>query len=193
MLLVHGIFDTGARFTEMMKSLESKGFGPIVAIDLKPNDGSMQIEFLARQVARAAEELRKQAGTEQIDLIGFSMGALVSRYYVQRLEGHTRVRRFISISGPHHGTKVAYLTENVGGLQMRPDSLLLTKLEADPDPFGKVEVSCFYTPYDLMIVPATSSLLSKARETRQFPVLMHHLMLTDPAVIAAVDEALLRP
>ncbi len=37
------------------------------------------------------------------------MGGVVSRYYLQRLGGLARVRRFVTISSPHHGTVTAYL------------------------------------------------------------------------------------
>ena len=66
------------------------------------------------------------------------------------------MRRFISISGPHKGTLAAYALPLAGLHDMRPGSALIRDLEGDRDAFGSVEVHCLYTPYDLMIVPATS-------------------------------------
>ena len=48
-------------------------------------------------------------------VVGSSMGALVSRAYVQRFEGKQRVRRFVSISGPQHGTATAWALPYVVG------------------------------------------------------------------------------
>lgn len=192
-LLVHGIWDSGEKLAPMRRHLEGRGIGPVEAIDLRPNDGSAPLEVLAGQLSRAVEALRARTGAERIDLVGFSMGSLVSRFYLQRLGGKDAVRRFVSISGPHQGTWTAYFTRKRGGLQMRPGSAFLRELEADADPFGDVEVTCLYTPLDLMIFPSSSSLLTHAKTVKTFPVALHHLMLTDEGVLSAVTETLLAP
>jgi triacylglycerol lipase len=69
---------------------------------------------------------------------------------------------------------------------MRPGSTLLADLARDPDPWGGVEVHCFWTPFDLMVVPARSAILPGARTVRRFPVALHAWMLTDARVISAV-------
>jgi triacylglycerol lipase len=117
------------------------------------------------------------------------MGALVSRYYLQRLEGRAHVRRFVSISGPHAGTLTGWLRYNPGARDMRPGSELLRGLSAEPAPFGDVQVFTLWTPLDLMIVPASSSRLDGARE-RTIPVILHPLMVRDGRALRAVEEAL---
>ena len=76
---------------------------------------------------------------------------------------------------------------------MRPDSGLLADLASDPDSWGPVEVHTLFTPYDLMVVPARTSLLRGARSTRSFPVLLHRWIVTDERVLAAVVEVLTAP
>lgn len=191
-LLVHGIWDTGARLGSLRRGLERAGLGPIEAIDLSPNDGRAPLLELASQVGRAVDALASRTGVERIDLVGFSMGALVSRTYVQRLEGKQRVRRFVSISGPHRGTATAWALPYVGTREMRPGSPLLRDLAADPDPWGEVEVHVMYTPFDLMIVPPTSSRLEGARSETSIPVALHRWMLEDARSIARVAEILAR-
>jgi triacylglycerol lipase len=114
----------------------------------------------------------------------------VSRYWIQRLGGRARVRRFVSISGPHAGTANAYALPFAGVRDMRPGSALLTDLARDADPWGEVEVHCFWTPFDLMVVPARSAILPGARTVQRFPVAMHRWMLTDARVISAVRDVL---
>jgi triacylglycerol esterase/lipase EstA (alpha/beta hydrolase family) len=189
-LLVHGIWDTGAKLAAMKGHLEAQGFAPVVSMDLRPNDGSAPLEALARQVAHQVQLLRTQSGVEKVDVVAFSMGTLVSRYYLQRLGGKAEVRKFVSISGPHRGTWTAFFSGKKGAQQMRPNSPFLQALEADSDPWGEVDVTCLYTPMDLMIFPSGSSLLKQARTVRTFPVMLHHLMLTDTGVLSAVIEAL---
>jgi len=117
------------------------------------------------------------------------MGALAARYFLQKLGGKHIVRRFVSISGPHHGTVNAWLRPGAGCRQMRPNSRFLQDLNRDPDPFGEVEVFSFYTPYDLMILPSRSSILNGARN-HAFKVWLHPLMTFDHKVIEAVARSL---
>jgi triacylglycerol lipase len=189
-LLVHGIWNTGETFERMRAALEVAGISPTLAIDLTPNDGRAPVAALAAQVDAAANRLSSEAGSARVDVVGFSMGALVSRYWIQRLGGRSRVRRFVSISGPHAGTMNAYALPLRGVRDMRPGSTLLTDLAGDADPWGEVEVHCLWTPFDLMIVPARSAILPGARSVKSFPVAMHRWMLTDARVISAVCNAL---
>lgn len=191
--MVHGIWDQGARFDRMRAALAIAGHAPIRAIDLSPNDGSGTIESLALQVEHAASELLAAAGEQKLDLVGFSMGALVSRYWVQRSSGKTRVRRFVSISGPHAGTVTAFAMGKAGVVQMRPNSPLLAELDADPDPWGEVEVHTMWTPYDLMIVPPRSSRLRGAARDHCLRIALHRWMITHPRAIERVVSILREP
>ena len=156
-----------------------------------PSLGRAPIPDLGERVRVAADQLRTEHACEQIDLIGFSMGALAARYFVQRRGGRDNVRRFVSISGPHRGTMTAYSLPFAGVRQMRPGSPLLRDLESDVDPWGAVEVHCIYTPYDLMIVPAASSVLPGARSVHRVPVAVHRWVVSDPRVHELVAELLI--
>lgn len=191
-LLVHGIDDDASAFDVMRARLEREGWAHVHAVSLVPNDGSEGLPVLARQVAREAEALRARTGARRVDVVGFSMGALVTRYWVRMLEGRRVVRRFISISGPHAGTQLAWLRRGKGVRQMRPGSRLLRYLQSDQRPWGEVEAHCFWTPMDLTIFPASSSRLRGASE-RTFPVLLHPWMLSDRRVLDAVVEVLGAP
>lgn len=191
-LLVHGIHATVNGFDTLKAHLESAGWPVVRAVPLQPNDGSLTIPEMAAMVARAAEALQAETGAPRIDVIGFSMGALVTRYWVQKLGGREVVRRFVSISGPQAGTLTAYVHPGAGVKQMRPRSPLLRELARDPYPWGKAEVFTFWTPMDMIIVPANSSQLPGATE-RTFPVLLHHWMIQDTRVINAVIEVLGAP
>jgi len=163
-----------------------------IAIDLLPNDGRAIVPVLAAQVAHAVDEAIASIDGDdpRVDVVGFSMGALVTRYYLQRGGGKSRVRRFVSISGPHAGTINALALPFAGVRQMRPGSELLRDLASDPDPWGPVEVHTVWTPYDLMILPARSSKLPGARSERVIPVKMHRWMITDPRVLDHVASLL---
>ncbi|WNG24629.1 alpha/beta fold hydrolase [Cystobacter fuscus] len=188
-LLVHGIDDDARSLAPLADGLTRAGFQDVHRVELKPNNGAAPISVLAEQVAEAANRLRARTGHARIDVVAFSMGALVSRYYLQRLKGRNHVRRFVSISGPHAGTLMGWLRANPGARDMRPGSELLRGLAADESPFGDVQVFTLWTPLDLMILPARSSQLAGARE-RTIPVVLHPLMLRDERVLRSVREAL---
>ena len=193
-LFVHGTDDDPGAFFKMMPAFEAAGWPKewLYAVRLHPNNGQMPIEVMAYQVRRAAESLRKHTRAERIDVVGFSQGTLSSRYWIQELGGQPRVRRFVSISGPHHGTRVAYLKGDPAIAQMRPDSDFLRELNRREKPFGDTEVFSFWTPVDVTVVPADSARLPGATE-RTFPVPLHQMMLSSPAVISATLEALSQP
>ncbi len=188
-LLVHGIWDTDRKLRPLQRALEAAGFAPVVQVEIVPNDGSATIEEMARQVGAAAERLSAETGAAKVDVVGFSMGALVARYWVQRLGGRERARRFVSISGPQRGTATAYFSRKPAVREMRFGSALLEDLARDDDPWGAVEVFALWTPFDVMVVPPGTAWLPKAREAR-FWVPLHAWMVTDARVLRAVVEAL---
>jgi triacylglycerol lipase len=188
-LIVHGIWDSRLRVRSLEHGLVSRGFQHARAFDLNPKDGRAPIAALAEQTKREADALLAEHGGP-IDLVGFSMGALVSRYYLQKLGGKACVRRFISVSGPQQGTFTAYALPLAGLRDMRPGSALIRELEADSDAFGNVEVHCLYTPYDAMIVPATSSVLRGAKSVQKIALPMHRMMITHRAGLDAIASIL---
>jgi triacylglycerol esterase/lipase EstA (alpha/beta hydrolase family) len=189
-LLVHGMFGSGKDLGELQHYLETRGFSPIVAMDLSANDGTVGVADLSAEVATAVEQLRKNSGRPRIDIVGYSMGAMVSRYYIQRRGGKDTIRRFVSIAGPHHGVVAGLLTNRPGGRDMRPESALVQDLESDQDPFGAIDVFDFWFPLDPIIVPSFSAILRGARLSCPFLVKSHHDMIHDERTQAAVAEVL---
>jgi triacylglycerol esterase/lipase EstA (alpha/beta hydrolase family) len=191
-LCVHGLNDDRRTFDALSSALKGAGFRHVEAMDLLPSDSSVSLRVLAEQVERAAEALLRTSNAPRIDVVGFSMGALVSRCWMLLRGGATRVRRFVSISGPHRGTWTAYLRRTPGAREMRPESPLLRELEAQQHLFGDVERHAFWTPLDLMILPPSSASLHGAVQ-RTFTVALHPWMLTDARVLSAVRDALAAP
>ena len=188
-LLVHGIDDTGAVFYRMGKYLKQRGWS-VYALDLVPNNGAIGLDKLAKQVD---DYVNSEFPPEQpLDLVAFSMGGIVSRYYIQRLEGIKRVQRFITISSPHNGTVIAYGSLRPGCVQMRPNSAFLQNLNSDVAMLQEINFTSIWTPYDLMIVPAKSSQMPVGKEVI-LPVALHPWMLSDSRCLAAVTETLTEP
>lgn len=188
-LLIHGISDTIAVFSKMTPYLKRLGWS-VHSFNLIPNNGECRLDLLAKQVADYVE---KTFGPEQpIDVVGFSMGGIVSRYYIQRLGGIERVQRYVNISAPNHGTLTGYLSWRPGCIQMRPDSEFLRDLNRDAAMLGRLNFTVMWTPHDLMIVPAWSSRMPVGKEI-VLPVRLHSWMLTDDRCLKAIAEALSEP
>jgi triacylglycerol lipase len=184
-LLVHGIFDTGRVFDPMRRFLEKRGHA-VHVLDLTPRGGKDRLDRLAAQVAAYADA--RLAGA--FDLVGFSMGGLVSRYYVQRLGGAARVVRLVTLATPHHGSRLAHVLRRPACRQMRPGSAFLADLNATAEAdLAGVEVHALWTPFDLMVVPARSSRFAVAEEGT-FRVGLHRQMLTSGPVLRRVAEIL---
>jgi triacylglycerol lipase len=182
-VLVHGINDTCHVFKTMRAAFESQGHHCIVP-SLTPNNGRKGLEYLAKQL-QAVISAETSGLESDIGLVGFSMGGLISRYYLQELEGHNIVSHFFSISTPHHGTVLAYLSLNLGVSQMQPGSEFLRSLAQGAERLQGLACYSYWTPFDLVILPPTSSIWEKA-ENIKINALCHPFMLINDRVIADI-------
>jgi triacylglycerol lipase len=170
----------------MKRLLESRGWHAY-AISLKPNDASVPFSAMARQLDAFVVDIFPNG--EKFDLVAFSMGGLVSRYYIQNMGGYRRVRHFVTISTPNHGTVWARLSGRAGVKEMRPDSSMLRQLNGDLGTLAALHYTSIYTPFDLSIIPAVSSRMPGARNVVCWCPL-HPLMVMMPGPLRAVERAL---
>jgi triacylglycerol lipase len=156
-VFVHGIFNTGRVFALLVRDARKHGFIPH-APSLVRADGRAGLAELAEQV-RNVVEANVPAG-EKCLLVGFSMGGLVARHYLQALGGKDRVERFVAIGSPHEGTVMAYALPGryfQGCADMRPQSEFLRHLYATEHCLADLPRLAIYTPSDTMIVPPRSA------------------------------------
>ena len=188
-VLVHGIWNTAGIFTPLKAYLEREGW-TVYALSMTPNNGDAPIETLAQQVASFIDEC---LGPQQpFNLIGFSMGGLVSRYYVQRLGGLARTRRFVTVSAPHRGTWLGLFSDRYGIRQMQPGSSFLNALNQDAHRLKETQFSSLWTPFDLLILPPWSSDLSAwgLGKAQRLKVPAHNRMICDPLGLEAIAVCL---
>lgn len=164
-VLVHGIDGSSRDMARLARALRAAG-RDVHAIDMVPNDGTATIEELSAQLESFIATTLGNLGS--FDLAGYSMGGIVSRHYLQERGGHARVRRFVSISAPHHGTLTGWLRGNAGARQLRIGSPFLARLGRAGSLEKLPPTSSFRTLTDLIIVPSASSVLPGARNIRLF-------------------------
>ncbi len=185
-VLIHGIFNSGYVFHAFRRRLESQGF-ECFAPSLKPRDGRDGIDDWAIKLKR---EIDSEFGEHTpIILVGFSMGGIVARYYLQKLGGYKRVSSLFTISSPHRGSYLAYFYLGKGTRQLRPNSEFLNELRLEEDKYDGIPVFSYWTPFDLMIIPATSSIWPIA-ENKRFYSVLHILMLFNRGLIDTISRTI---
>ncbi len=177
-VLVHGIYDTGAIFKPMVQVIEQQGYR-CLAPSLAPNDCSAGVRALSLQLSAAIDA--RFGKSAPVILIGFSMGGLVARDYVQNLAERGRVRGVFLISPPNHGTAWASFAHG-GTRELGTNSHFIQALNQNVRTWQHVPVCTYWTPLDLMIVPATSSLWPVGDSKTIFCVL-HPWMVRDPRLM----------
>ena len=186
-LLVHGFFLNSQVFVQLAGHLQARGWS-VYAFDLQQDYRNLGLPDLAAQVADYIQKTFDRS--QRIDLVGFSMGGVICRYYLQRLGGCDRVRHFVNISAPNYGTWMAYLLPHLVCVQMRPHSSFLQDLNRDIDKLNLLNVTCLWTDWDFIIVPASSSQIPGSKNIK-LPVFLHPLMVYHPICLEAIAEALL--
>ncbi len=178
-VLLHGIFDTARIFKRMIAALEAEGhrcFAP----DMRPADARHGIHDLACFVERYIGE--QLAPDEAFALIGFSMGGVIARQYMQVLGGAARVRAFFPISCPHAGSWWAYTYFGQGARDMRPASALLAHLQASESCLEGMPIHNYWTALDVVIFPATHCRWARADSEMDVRALLHRWMPQHPVV-----------
>ncbi|HWB61374.1 MAG TPA: alpha/beta fold hydrolase [Chthoniobacteraceae bacterium] len=185
-ILVHGIWDAGVKMDRMAMYFRKRGYAAFTPT-LVPNWGQLGLDELAAQLAAFAE--KHVPPGEKFDLIGFSMGGLICRYYLQRLGGLQRVAHFVTLGAPHHGSMLAWFVNNPGCLQMRPGSVFIKDLNSDIAALRQAHFASIWTPFDLIIIPSSSS---RTEVSRNFILWLpiHPLLVWSPKSLRLVAELL---
>ncbi len=150
-LLVHGIADNHSIFTVMYRALRRRGFSDVSSFDygLLTSD----VRGAAHDLQLAIEQLCADSGYERIHIVGHSLGGLIARYYVQRMEGYRRVHTCVTLGTPHQGTVLARMGQVVPLVrQLAPHSDLISEL-TQPAPECSTRFVAFYSDIDHLILP----------------------------------------
>ena len=192
LVLVHGLWDSPRLFDRLEAALAGRR-RPLLLPHLPHGLGVLPIEQLA---TRLGERIEQAFGPhEPVDLLGFSMGGVIARTWIQLQGGHRRARRLISVGSPQQGSWVAQpwpglLLASIA--DMKPGSPLLHRLNADLSTLVPVECLSYYCPTDQMVVPGWRAVLPLG-EQRRLPVWTHAQLIRHPRAVAALARELLRP
>lgn len=192
LVLVHGLLDTPAVFNGLKRELGERRHPLLIP--------ALPLRLGATPVREAAELLGSHIEAafgrqEPIDLLGFSIGGVIARTWIQLLGGHIRTRRFFSVGSPQQGTLTArpWPRRLFRGLaDLRWGSELLEQLNGDLSLLERIECHSFYSALDLAVLPGWLAVLPVGSRT-MLPVLTHPQLLRDRSAIQVLTRELLRP
>ena len=163
-VLIHGLWNDSEIFKQVLIKLDeykAEYFAPT----LKHNFGMISIVDLAESLDK--EIINHYGPQKEIDIVGFSMGGIIGRYWIKKFEGFKRTKRLISIGSPHNGTLTAQFVPNYpfkGISEMKINSRLLKKLSLENNLLEEIECISFFTKWDLMVIPGWRAYLPKGRK-----------------------------
>ncbi|GGC59108.1 lipase [Hoyosella rhizosphaerae] len=141
---------------------------PSTGVDA-PTFGTKDIRKSAREVADAVTRIRATTGANKVHLIGFSQGANVTRYYVNKLGGASVVDAWVGIASPTYGSDAFSPILRIPGgeelaanvlapalIQQISGSSFLHELNWPTDTVPGVRYTTISTDFDEVISPVTN-------------------------------------
>jgi triacylglycerol esterase/lipase EstA (alpha/beta hydrolase family) len=129
----------------------------------------------AKELEVEVDKVLASTGAAKVDLVGWSQGGMMPRYYLKNLGGAGKVNHLIGLSSSNHGTTLSGLSTLAGyfpgalplvsGLcpactDQLKGSAFLTALNAGGDTVPGVKYTVIQTKYDEVVTPYTSAFLS---------------------------------
>ena len=151
--MIHGLWNTSSIFSSITSKLDDIGI-EYFAPTLKHLYGMTSIIDLTIKLNELI--LEKYGLDKELDILGFSMGGIIGRYWLQKFNGHKRTRRFISIGSPHKGTLTAQLIPKFpfkGISEMKINSKFLKGLANNDSFLDDIQCINFFTYWDMMVFP----------------------------------------
>jgi triacylglycerol lipase len=159
-VMVHGYTGKGSSFETYRGWFGQDGFQTYV----NSYDWTRSNRTTAVVLDGWVDAARQQFGADKVDIVGHSMGALNSRYYLKFVGGTQKVRDWISIGGVNYGTTVAVFC--FGGLfddacaELLVGSSILNDLNAGDDTPGTTRYGAAWSGCDLLIQPVWNATIA---------------------------------
>lgn len=183
-VFVHGYGAAGAVFEPLRCEVEKK-LG-VATVDFTYRSTAS----FARITADLARLLDRLAEGRRLDLVGHSLGGLLSRWYLQEMGGARYVDRIVTLATPHAGTASARIAPGPLRHALLPGSAVVRRLAAGRSRAAGVAHTALVAGADLMVTPPSSAAAIEGARVKWFDDLGHNAMLYAPEVHAEVLAAL---
>jgi len=96
-ILVHGFLGDPTNFLLLRGYLAALGVRNFATFSYPPR---LDYQRLAVQLAQAVEDLQRETGATEVDVVGHSLGGLVARYLIEMV-GERPIRRLVTLGAPY--------------------------------------------------------------------------------------------
>lgn len=184
-ILIHGLRNNQGSWWYYKNRLKRAGLGPRYSLRL--NTRKKGIPACGKQLEGLVERVLEETKSQQVILIGHSMGGLVAAYYAHVLGGGAKVSDLITVGSPLQGTRLAHFLP--GGLigEMRPGRPFLKELEKRILSETQIRTYHLASQLDNLIYPLQSALFTHSHAPAYRRKLLsfqgHLTLLYSPAAI----------
>ena len=189
-ILIHGLWNTSSIFSLLSSKLDEKEV-EYFAPTLNHAFGMTSIVELTNLMDQLI--LEKYGLEQEIDILGFSMGGIIGRYWINKFNGYKRTKRFITIGSPHNGTLTSQLVPKYpfrGISEMKINSSLLRDLAKYDYFLNDIDCISFFTYWDLMVFPGWRANLNVG-EKISLNIFKHRNLVRNPAAVERIIERLM--
>ena len=190
-ILIHGLWNTSDIFSSITSKLDQIGI-EYFAPTLKHEYGMTSIVELTNLLNDLI--LEKYGLEKELDILGFSMGGIIGRYWIKKFNGYKRTRKFITVGSPHNGTLASQLVPKypfTGISEMKINSFLLRELSKYDYLLKGINCISFFTYWDLMVFPGWRANLNSG-EKISLKIYKHKNLVRSPEAVERIIERLLR-
>ena len=188
--MIHGLWNNSCIFSSITSRLDEIGI-EYFAPTLKHSYGMTSIIDLTNTLNELI--LEKYGLEEELYILGFSMGGIIGRYWIQKFNGYKRTKRFISIGCPHKGTLIAQLVPKYpfrGISEMKINSNFLRELAKYDSFLNDIECINFFTYWDLMVFPSWWTNLNLGKKV-SVKVFKHRNLLRNKSVVEKIIDEII--
>ena len=189
-ILIHGLWNTADIFSSITSKLDQIGI-EYFAPTLKHEYGMISIVELTNLLNEMI--LEKYGLEKELDILGFSMGGIIGRYWIKKFNGYKRTRQFITIGSPHNGTLTSQLVPKYpfkGISEMKTSSFLLRDLSKYDYLLRGINCISFFTYWDLMVFPGWSANLNSG-EKISLNIYKHKNLVSNPYAVARIVDKII--
>ena len=189
-ILIHGLWNTSSIFKSIIQILDENHveyFAPTI----EHKYGMTSIVTLTKLFNQLVQE--KYGVDREIDIVGFSMGGIIGRYWLKNFHGYKRTKKFISIGSPHKGTLTAQFVPKYplqGISEMKINSSLLRELALKNSLLNGLECISFFTIWDLMVFPGWRAHLPVGNKI-SLNILKHRNLVKDKKAVKKIVKEIL--
>ena len=186
-ILCHGYMHNRSGFLLMGHRLKRAGRNNVIALNFGPT--SEGVPYFAERLSETVKGALVHTGCDKVDLVGHSMGGLVVRYFVERLDGASCVNAAVTLGAPHFGTKTAALGIFKSAEQFRPDSTLIAELGRSAGESDAADMTAVWSDFDSVILPHENACLAEPSANVKIGGVGHVALLFSGRVFNEVRRA----